>query len=272
LRTAYLDTNVVSHIFARHELARPEWVDQFQLARRDGRLLAPASVVVSEELLGSGDAALCRSYLELCSLECSLKPSGLLLREACEAFARSVSIPSPFWSPKPRELVKWIALMEGKNRQSDVERVRDKARKQVDDFLAFIREQKGIARDALPKTKAGRLPTFEEFWAEECVLLARHFAERNAVLAEVDRRGIEGLLAQGVVLASAGYGAALEYQQIAMNRAPNRGDSRDMQSLVMAAAACDLLVTHDGRFAERIRMIPGLEVKPCTLEELVRSL
>jgi hypothetical protein len=274
---AYFDANVFDHVFKRTAGVTQEMVDDLRTAVRSGVLRIPASVVAAEEILATVERspldafALGALYFDLVDVRLCVKPSGQLLTETIRAYAQRSAEPTPYLALTDRERKRWQDLAAGGAQEGDVTEVVEEADDQIKDFLDFMRTAWPKGREVFLRHKknGGKFPSVDDLWPGLSVHHAEAFAIRAGAIRAVKKRGLKGLLARRRVLAAAGAGVGLIYAQVVAGRKPDRGDSRDLQHVIMAAAVRGPFVTHDKRLAKSVRTIPGRPLEVLSLAELL---
>jgi hypothetical protein len=281
---AYFDANPVDHCLRLEAGVTAEMVQKLQRAVADGSLVIPVSMVTTEELLSTTlrdeqyAYEVGRFYLRLVSFDRTLKQPRDLTGEAIRAYATRTPEPSAFMPLSPRVRKRWEEFAAGNERPDEVRHVVDEIQIEIEAFYKFMKkdwkerqeEMKALRKQARRQgLRVARLPEVFDRHARE---YAEAFARRYDHLRACKKRGIPGLLGQRRVLAAAGGGVVLVYRQVTEGLKPDRGDSRDLQHLVMATAAGGVLVTHDNGLRILAESVPGLDVKVLTVPELVEQL
>jgi hypothetical protein len=281
---AYFDANPIDHCLRHEAGVTRAMVERLQHAVADGRLTIPASVVTTEELLSATvrDEAYGfeagRFYLSLASLRRALKQPRDIVFEAVQAYARRTAEPTPYAALGRRMREAWERLAAGQGAAEDVQDIVQDVQGQVDEFHAFMLEDWEDRQQAVRQARAEARrrregpPALANVFHRHAPAYAESFARRAGVLRACRTRGITGLLARRRVLAAAGGGVVLVYRQVSEGLRPDRGDSRDLQHLVMAAATRGVLVTHDRRLRLLAERIPGLDLRVVGVPELLESL
>ena len=118
--------------------------------------------------------------------------------------------------------------------------------------------------------KMGQIPTFEE-WYNECwrdYLMA--FLEDCGVTEQCRGRGLDNMMKIPSLGAMIGFGMSYVYGVAVERCTPKGSDSRDMQHVVCAAAAADVLVTHDEELSRLLGRVPVRGLRVMRLQELLK--
>ncbi len=279
---AYFDRNVFQDLYERRNGVASRDVERLRSSIRHDGVGIAVSMTVLEETLARwaiqrrSALAEFRFVLEVAGLSPArarvVKEAGDLLGDEIRAYASGAP------APKPYVLNDFTHLVEPS--MGDY--------RYLDEFVAEVRAQKEALqrfmeaqrRELAAADAAGRviepsriefLPGqrrgFDVYWAEQAEALASGLAERAGVLREVQARGIDGLLNLRPVRMAVGVNLILVYTQLAENRAPQIGDSRDVHHAICASVA-EVFVTNDTTLAPRLRRIPALPLEVIDLRTL----
>lgn len=108
-----------------------------------------------------------------------------------------------------------------------------------------------------------KMPLIENSgWIGIAERLATAFAEKCGVKYDCEKRGFAGLLQIKSVRMSIWQTLALFYSQLFERHNPEPSDRKDIQHSILAAAAADIFVTHDGHLKETAKAVSinGLEI------------
>jgi hypothetical protein len=279
---AYFDRNVFQDLYERRNGVTRSDVERLRSAIRHDDVSVAVSMTVLEETLArwatQQRSALAgfRFVLELAGLNPArarvVKEAGDLLGDEIWAYAAGAPAPQPY---VVHDFTHLVAPSMGDYRYLD-EFVAD-VRAQKEALQTFMEAQRRelAAADAdgqvveppriefLPGQRRG----FNVYWSEQAEALASGLAERAGVLREVQARGMDGLLNLRPVRMAVGVNLILAYTQLAENRAPQIGDSRDVHHATSASVA-EVFVTNDATLAPRLRRIPDLPVEVIDLRAL----
>jgi hypothetical protein len=281
---AYFDANAVDHCLRLEAGVTAAMVGDVERAVAEGRLIIPASVVTTEELLSARlrdadyAARVGRFYLRLASLKRALKQPRDLLFDAIHAYAQRSAEPTKYTPLSRRTREAWERLATGEGSPDDAEAIVGEVGRDIDAFHTFMQDCWDERRDAVRQARrearrqGKERPELVEVFGPHARNLAEEFARRAGSLRACRQRGIAGLLARRRVLAAAGGGLALVWRQVTEGLRPDRGDSRDLQHLLMATASDGALVTDDRRFRILAESVPGLNLPVVSVPQLVEQL
>ncbi len=252
MKEIYFDTNVYTHIHNRSG-----GVTNADVARR---ILASTQVIEEtiSAILSSPNEAIGRLRLihKLAKRKRMIKPHTDFV-QAVHAYAAGEEVTSPFISP-PLVVKKVLTT-------PDLEELRDIAIETNAQIQTGHDKLSETYRDKLlPHAKAakeeGLVPTFEEFWEEMSLSFVEEWSRQAGVLDQCREKGLLGLLEirpiQIGTLCPISDLYAISYE----GRVPKRGDSRDMQHVLLSSAT-DALVTNDRNLRRLMnrRRIDGYE-------------
>jgi hypothetical protein len=154
----------------------------------------------------------------------------------------------------------------------------------MDPILRENSDQKNAFYDGIRKSRAetkvqieefrkrGQIPTFHH-WYRECwqdYLLA--FIEGYGVTEEYKERGLANMIKLPTLGAMIGFGMSYIYGVGVERCIPEKSDSRDLQHVVCAAAAADVLVTHDDELSRLLKRVPVRGLQVMRLRELLEHI
>src|SRR5260370_36972442 len=122
-------------------------VEQLECAVTERRLTVPASIVTTEELLSAtrrnADYAfqVGRFYLQLASLDRTLKEPRDLMFEAISAYAQRAAEPTPYMPLNRSTRQAWERLAAGQGNPDDVQQVIGEVQEDVDAFYEFMQQE-----------------------------------------------------------------------------------------------------------------------------------
>lgn len=201
-----------------------------------------------------------------------VKEPGEHIDDEIRAYATGLSKPSPY---VVLDMSPLLSLRTSDYRL--VEQFARETRQQKGAFYDFSdRQRHDLARKSGSDSLRIRLApdarrSFEEYFEMNALEFAKNLAEKARVLPQAEERGLGPLLNLRSVRLAVGSNLSLVYSQIFENRAPQQGDSRDMHHAI-AAAAADVFVTNDARFAQCLRRIPEVPVEVIDLKILLSRL
>jgi hypothetical protein len=273
--SVYLDTNVFDHLYKKLGISDAD-VEILFSAVAQQRVSILLSVLNIEETLCAleSDRTLAvrqiRYVLALSDWHRLLKPPGLLLSDAITAYANGKLPREPFIDDPGL----FRALGALRNPQEEdiaelLEVVRETL-KQIGDFRVAMNEARDSVRPVGARLEGAR-PSFEDYWKLLAESFAEGLADRIGVGDLCRQRGMAGLLEVRSVRLSVGGMLSLAYAHTFEGRAPEQGDSRDLQHLVGAAAA-DIFVTHDRKLARLVSRIPIESFRVLTLTEFLHDI
>jgi hypothetical protein len=270
---AYFDTSVYSGLVEGR--VPPEDEAALRRALAAGEITAPVSLVNIEELLGEAEAD-CRAMIRKLALMRSLggfrgmlKQPRDILKDATEAYAAESGLP-PIALPEPerRQVVFFLAhVVAGSARHdADLRRILDGVDGLKDRWLADMMEAQRLALgDPLTPAPRERWKVgFRDYFEASAPDLAERFAVHIGCEEGCRRRGLDGLVGVPAMRLYTGVMASQMYAQLVGTpgqpdlRRPHRNDGYDIWHAILASTA-DIFVTFDGRLADHIERIPGLD-------------
>ncbi len=266
----YFDRNVWQDIFETGGGITAVDVKSLRDAVRHGKVGCIVSMTTLEETLAMAESRPLRALAEIQFIiglagqsknirkARLVKEAGDLLDDDIRAYARNEQTPG-------RYVFHDLSPMQGALMRND---------RRLDEFFKTVREQKEAfyrytqrLRQHLASPESGRIElvedarrSFGEYFQTHAAWFARSLADHAGVLNSAENRGIDGLLDLPSVRMAVGANLSLVYAQIFENRAPDRGDSRDVHHAI-AASVADVFVTNDTRLAPRLARIPKLPVE-----------
>jgi hypothetical protein len=164
-------------------------------------------------------------------------------------------------------------ILNGHDSIEDFQEVIQEDLKQKEHFRQGIAEAKTDTQAQIEELKQNNaLPTFEQYHDAQSEKVARALARRVGVEEDCARRGFSNLLKIQSVRLTVGLTLSLIYRSAVENKSVNRGSSRDLQHGPPAAAAADVLITHDRELATMVARVPMRRFKVKTLRELLCKL
>jgi hypothetical protein len=274
----YFDTNAVRDL--RHLRAGVEsrHRDVITSALRAGKLIVPASQLVGEELLSTAAAGFPEEareagsfYVDLISPRHCLRPTGELVDLTMLAIARRTAMPSPYLALSEAVMDRWremAALLDS----GGAKWIASEAGAEIARHQRFMTEAKPDARKAVldAQAAAGRPLLVEDLWRLAGARYAALFAQRVGVQKALRGR-YASVFQNSVMRAAIGGFLALVRAQLVNDRESDRGDSRDLLHLILAAAVKGPLVTGDGRLRKLVAE-GDLRLGVLTVRELAAQL
>ncbi len=275
----YFDTNVFDHIYKKIGVTETD-LQVLWNAVTEGRLSIIFSVINIEEVLAALKSKPAVALHELWLIlkradwERIVKPTDILLTEAIRCYARGQDLTSPF-TTDPWIKVGLERLKDPTQRDLDeFAPTLEEVAKQKAEFLAGMRAARSTWMESvLPQVRElqGERPDFNRYWEVSAESLAEQLAERIGEGEACRARGIRGLLEVRSVRLAVGANLSLIYSQTFGGRGPDKGDSRDIQHAILAAAA-DAFVTNDSTFGGLVARIPMQGFQVTDLRGLLREI
>jgi hypothetical protein len=273
----YLDTNVYDHLHKLIEVT-VEDVEVLKTRVREGRIRIKASVINVEEVLSAvaivPDVAFAELRLieELAGLSTVIKPHEFLIRETVAAYIEGSNTPSPLLD-LPDEVQASLRRLtdESTDNREELAALALEVRGQVGGFRSRMRDVTDKVRAVARSIRRRNRPTFEKYWADNCVAFAEGVAAGAGRLGDFPGKGIDGLLQVRSVRFLVGAWLSLTYAYTYEDREAQYGDSRDILHAVSAAAAC-VFVTNDPKFARIMKRIPVEGLRVLSLPEFIASI
>jgi hypothetical protein len=146
-------------------------------------------------------------------------------------------------------------------------------RKQKQTFMKRVKEARAQTTRALEefKKKSGEIPSFDEFFIDGAEERLFDFIKSFDVAEECKRRGLDKMLRIPSMRAMVGFAMSYIYGIVVERITPKRSDLRDFQHAPSAAAAADILVTHDKDFAFLLGRVPIKGFRVMRLRELLED-
>lgn len=299
---AYLDTNIFHEIVERD--SRGDGLQQrLQRGREEGKIALPASFIVTNEFvdgIGSGDERKSdrsikqfRVQRDLGDWERIIKPVDVLAADEFRAFARGDPRPSSFFRDMDAKCLVWSLDEEFRdaNKKSPTElaaQLREvvvKNWKQKETFADGMNEWRKEVLEMLrgrniPSEHAKQIEELRRAFDDRVAAFAEHLVRRAGVLDECRTRGIERLLEQPSIKAGFGAIIALCWTRGVPVTGPTaefqRGDSRDMQHVIAAAAiGTDVFVCRDKRLRDVVAIASEcgwVDLKGATLDTFLEQI
>lgn len=276
MNQVYFDTNVFTQIHHQSGVSGTD-LSRLRNAIARGHIQILLSTQVLEEticaLRKEPEEAGARLELifELTSSTRLLKFPADLLRDEIECYAFNKPMPSPFGAEdlglkaylmdsSPRNRAELLEVVD--ETQIYVEWYKSDLRKAMEDSIL------PIAREIM---STGTQQTFDEYWQALAVPWVEGLADDLGLLTECSARGMTGLLAIKSVHFWVFASLSLTYAETYEGRSPQRGDSRDMQHVVLASAA-DVFVTNDKKLLRVLNRAPIPNLRVMGLSTFIETL
>jgi hypothetical protein len=216
-----------------------------------------------------------RLIWELCDWDRVVKPADILLIDDIKHFAFNGDAAHPYIEASLRDELRnsMESFLADSVKIARLRALVQKAHLQRRQFRLSVQQLKRETQsEFVVARERERVHSFEEYFEKESRLVAIWLAEHVGLKQVCENRSLEEFLKIRSVRMAVGMTLSYIWASNIESWKVSPSDSGDLQHVIPAAAAADVLVTHDSGLAELARRVPLAGLPVMTVKELLDSL